>query len=1121
MDTSFNRQFDPLFSPPGWKGGSSSEKGQQVPPETPFTAAFRSFGTDDFEPAPPPFPSTSQPKPAGENLLIDLALSPPPPSSSSPPSLPPSGMKPLRLAQSAQTSSTVRRSSPLKFSIFEDSFDDSTGGAPFSSPSVPAVRVEEETENVFSTPLSAGRAKGRKWGVMSTIREEQKQKYRRRSRSLSPVKEWSSPLRDEGEAGNSSMILTAHHLNAGDLSLIVDEGGSFLCSGSGADVTLDSSALPQIGEREEDEGEGEERSEGMSVLLRGLQATTPGRRPLAAPRGRGMASSRSTPALSNILPPSLTSSARRPAPGKGLTRSLSHSTEISHSAARALDALPPIPPIDAEVEPAASQFPSSSSSANEPSFLAGPLPSEPSFLLSSGVGDPSLFTSLAAEPSFLLPTPSGSAGDASLLLATSEPSFLIPSGYGTVRTRQHETAGEPSFALASTSSAAGDASSLLATSEPSFLLPSGYGTARHSGPSFAAGLAAVREEPGPADATTADFLSTGEALGDMSLLNASTASFKEYRDSPVKPRMLSVQAEQRGWREEEEGKTPRPAARTTAGRARRSDVSESSGSEADYTVSTSGFGFDDLTGWRTGHGTVLFNQSPPPAALQPESTATLLIGLQSPIRPTASSIFASSSSAAPILPSASSVPSVTASSPQERDLLACSTRTVVPSTSTASAPTAMPTPASPAFPTRANVPEGDLLGIGDLRAPSPPRPAPSVLATAQAKTPAKSYASGADRLKRRLEELRAEKGKGGAGEAVGPASAASAAATPRRARTSMGFSAPSATTPDAPHPFAASRPSTAVKPSATRSLKASRSSSSLAAQAQADVRLARPRGSLAPARVASSTAAARPSTPPRSVRSSALQADGSKTPGERKESTQARLERVRAERAARTGATPGKAKATAAGPPPAATSGLARRASMAAAPATRAGRLSVGGAAGDAQKARGITASRSLSSLAPAASASTAATKAKALPRPSSALARPTSRTSLAPPPASTTASTASRPAPRQSLARVSASSSSVSAPSLLLSASSSAPTEGAKRSSAQPKLQFASMPPPSSKGRVPLRGIQPAAAASSAAVSGAGAGATGTQGKTLQRRTSRIGLAAAASGRASLAGGK
>ncbi|GAA5893323.1 hypothetical protein JCM5296_004847 [Sporobolomyces johnsonii] len=310
---SFNpSEFDPLASPNRLPGSELvPEQDQQAAPpvpETPFSTALRTWSRPKV--TAPPFPLHA---PASDAPLIDLAASPGPsaPSSSSADHLlplPSSIIK--RPFAAAYTASVVRRPSPLKFAIFDDSMDDPTGGvgsdSPFVSTSLLAAvqkgeyRQEEDVEN---SSIQA-RVSGRKWGVMSKVRDE---KRRPRSRSVSPVKESSSPVKD----GDSVQLTTV------DVSLIADEGGSFLLQDT-MDVTINSFALSNIGEDDEDEeveADGkaqDEPSSGMSLmLLDGLGDTLIGDQ-VHAGRPR-FPTSKSSPALSStsILPPGLVTATRQ------------------------------------------------------------------------------------------------------------------------------------------------------------------------------------------------------------------------------------------------------------------------------------------------------------------------------------------------------------------------------------------------------------------------------------------------------------------------------------------------------------------------------------------------------------------------------------------------------------------------------------------------------------------------------------------------------------------------------------------------------------------------------------------------------------------------------------------
>ncbi|GAA6049471.1 hypothetical protein JCM3770_007355 [Rhodotorula araucariae] len=523
------------------------------------------------------------------------------------------------------------------------------------------------------------------------------------------------------------------------------------------------------------------------------------------------------------------------------------------------------------------------------------------------------------------------------------------------------------------------------------------------------------------DAEPSFFAADEPARADMSLLNASTASFADYRDSPIKPRVVSQQAERWPEPELDDGRTPRPPART----GRVSDASISSGSATEEGPSGTSF---DFTRWKPAElGTGILNQSPPTAALRAESTRTLQLGLQSPIQPTRAD-----------------VPAVMPNSPVSD--LACSIRTVLSLDSpfrhhvpSPFSPVAAP-PCRPVEPVA--VAEGDLLGLGDL-APSPPRriasPSPSVLLPAaktspEPPTPAARPAkeTGAERLKRRTEELRAQK------KATAPA------------MTSETAKAKSAA------PFSSASSSGSATPRGRMSL---RPPSAAAAPATTAGRISRPRPSALPA------LAGKASTPPLE----AAQPEPPKTPGERKDSTAARLERLRLERKqrelARSGAAP-----SAPAPTEKTATGLRRMSSVVAhakppvrAPATADGAprtslatrksaadlrgIASGGAASSKPSATGLTRSRSL--VAPASRPLSAGVPVAAAVRPAASPRKSAMpHASLVPPAAG-----------------------------------------GLKRASTAPKLEFASMAAP--RSRVPLGLAQPATAGSG----------------IVKPRTSRIGL--------------
>uniref|UniRef100_A0A0K3CMT8 FGENESH: predicted gene_8.207 protein n=1 Tax=Rhodotorula toruloides TaxID=5286 RepID=A0A0K3CMT8_RHOTO len=490
--------------------------------------------------------------------------------------------------------------------------------------------------------------------------------------------------------------------------------------------------------------------------------------------------------------------------------------------------------------------------------------------------------------------------------------------------------------------------------------PSPTSLSRSTGPSHAAPSAAPEpsfalDDPSPADAT---------------FLNSSTASFKEYRDSPVKSRLVSIQAEH--WIAEEDeleddGKTPRPPVRRLGRESGASDTS--SGTEEG--PSSSSF---DFTRWQTGEvGTGILNQSPPAAALLAESTRTVELA-QSTVHP-------------------ASPPDTPVSA------LASSTRTVVPEPSQAVA-----------------------------SQPLAPATTPARTATNE---------TGAERLRRRMEELRAQK-KASAPSAA-PVKTPAAVTTPGRR---LSLRPPAAAVP---RPAQPPRPRLSTLPSAT------------------------------PAR-------SRPAPP-----------GPPKTPGERKESTAARLDRLRSERKQREDA---RAKS-----PEKLAAGLKRTSSLVA--------VSTRAPSGLAPLAR-----KSVADLRAARAASTAAPVAAKPParRPSNlpAPSRPISRPSLAP----STTHQSLAPAPsRPSLAPSTSRTFLAPASSLASSTSSTssnvtvtARTSPRKSTIARPSLQpgatglkrpslakptFSAVPLP--RARQPLGQTQPAA--SSAA------------GPPLKPRVSRIGL--------------
>ncbi|GAA5905948.1 hypothetical protein JCM8208_003383 [Rhodotorula glutinis] len=502
--------------------------------------------------------------------------------------------------------------------------------------------------------------------------------------------------------------------------------------------------------------------------------------------------------------------------------------------------------------------------------------------------------------------------------------------------------------------------------------------------------------------------------GDVSFLNASTASFVEYRDSPVKPRVASPQVERWLVDDGDEARTPRP------GGGRLADTSTSSGSASGTAEGPSQDSFD-LTRWGTAElGTGILDQSPPTAMLKPESTKTLELSLQSPIQPTKVD--------RPSLDSSTST-------------LACSTRTVTELGSffdgavTSSAFSPVASAGAPVEPVA--VAEGDLLGIGNV-GPSPPRPSAATSAAA-ARPPSSSVKeTGAERLKRRLEELRAQKKAGPS--SVDSASSSSSSATPRRP--------------------AVRAPSTATAPAP---------------------RLARPRPSMLPApSTASSTSSG--SGPVRTVSSSL--SEPPKTPGERKDSTAAKLERLRSERKQRelARATPGPSSSSSF------STGMVRSSS-----ATLVGKPSMRAPATITASGAGLASRRSMADLSGAASSSTSAKATSTgggLVR-SRSLVAPSSRPLLA----GATATSASRApvvaastAPRKSLAPRSS----------LLPPPSSSSNTAHRRLSMAPKLEPASAP--AQRVRVPLGATQPAAQGALSSASSSGA--------RVKPRVSRIGAA-------------
>ncbi|KPV76903.1 uncharacterized protein RHOBADRAFT_51887 [Rhodotorula graminis WP1] len=501
---------------------------------------------------------------------------------------------------------------------------------------------------------------------------------------------------------------------------------------------------------------------------------------------------------------------------------------------------------------------------------------------------------------------------------------------------------------------------------------------------------------------------------DVSFLNASTASFAEYRDSPVKPRVASLQVERWLGGDDDEARTPRPG----DGGGRVADTSASSGSGSGTAEGPSQDSFD-LTRWGTAElGTGILDQSPPTAMLKPESTKTLELSLQSPIQPTKVD--------RPRLDSSTST-------------LACSTRTVTELgsffdggvSSSALSPVAS---SAAAVVEPVVVAEGDLLGIGNV-GPSPQRLSAPTSAAAIRPPPSSVKETGAERLKRRLDELRAQKKAGpSANDSARSSAVASSSATPCR-------------------PVAPKAPSTSTAPVP---------------------RLARPRPSMLPG----PTAASSTSSGPARTLSSSL-SEPPKTPGERKDSTAVKLERLRSERKQRelARATPG---------PSSSSSGMVRSSS-----ATLAGKPGMRAPATVTASSAGLASRRSMADLSGAASSSTSAKATSTgggLVR-SRSLVAPSSRPLLAATaaaPASRASGTAASTAPRKSLAPRS---------SLLPPASSSSGTAH-RRLSTAPKLESTSAP---QRARVPLGATQPAAQ---------GEPSSSSSGARFKPRVSRIGTA-------------
>ncbi|EGU13500.1 Proteophosphoglycan ppg4 [Rhodotorula toruloides ATCC 204091] len=266
----------------------------QDAPDSPFSAALRGTSHPKNTQIPPaPFTPLND-----ADLLIDFGSSPPKPAST------PSLVVPADYSGSPESTSPPVVPSRRQATLLDDSFDGtdptSVANTPFASlsppPTVrrvhpPLAEAEEQTRPAATRPI------GRRWSVMNRLQAE---KRRTSGKGLSPVKDC-SPLKE----GDSSIFLSPQHLGAADMSLIADEGGSFLLH-EADETTLDRSAMSEICE------ESEEPSEGMSTLLRGLGESTIG--------SARFPSSKSTPALATIF-------SAGPSP-----TSLSRSTGPSHAA---------------------------------------------------------------------------------------------------------------------------------------------------------------------------------------------------------------------------------------------------------------------------------------------------------------------------------------------------------------------------------------------------------------------------------------------------------------------------------------------------------------------------------------------------------------------------------------------------------------------------------------------------------------------------------------------------------------------------------------------------------------------------------------------------------------------
>lgn len=182
---------------------------EQLPPpaaqETPFTAALRAFSTSTAPPVPPlprAFSAATPPPATTPEVLINFALTPSP-SSHRPP--------PIFAQPRPQHSPRPRSLSPLKQVSFDLSGDDEredfqspfARDAPGTARKLSRARADEDGEAVSPTTRRASGG-GRKWSVMSKVRDEQR---RARSRSVSPVKDAGSSLAPVLEDGELLLIV--------------------------------------------------------------------------------------------------------------------------------------------------------------------------------------------------------------------------------------------------------------------------------------------------------------------------------------------------------------------------------------------------------------------------------------------------------------------------------------------------------------------------------------------------------------------------------------------------------------------------------------------------------------------------------------------------------------------------------------------------------------------------------------------------------------------------------------------------------------------------------------------------------------------------------------------------